>query len=111
TLALGRVLRIQPGIEALLTSTLKLMRKGTTAFNGINLLKSCKRYGVTPLWNLLVGFPGETADIYQAYTKIIPSLFHLPPPSGVYPVRFDRYSPYHTHSEQYGLSLVPYDFY
>jgi magnesium-protoporphyrin IX monomethyl ester (oxidative) cyclase len=34
-LAHSRVLTIQPGIEALVTSTLKLMKKGTTAFQNI----------------------------------------------------------------------------
>lgn len=111
TLAHGHVMRIQPGIEALATSTLKLMRKGTTAFHSIRLLTYCKRYGVTPYWNLLVGFPGETAEVYEMYAKLLPSLFHLPPPSVVTTVRFDRYSPYFTFARDYGLKLAPYDFY
>jgi hypothetical protein len=41
----------------------------------------------------------------------IPRLLHLPPPSGVFPVRFDRFSPYHVAPEQWGLDLVPLDFY
>jgi hypothetical protein len=110
-LSAGRVMRIQPGIEALATSTLKLMHKGTTAFHGIDLLKHCKKYDVTPYWNLLIGFPGETAKIYETYAKILPTLFHLPPPSGVFPVRFDRFSPYFTSARQYGLKLAPYDYY
>jgi ribosomal peptide maturation radical SAM protein 1 len=111
TLAAGGVRRIQPGIEALATSTLKIMRKGTTAFHGVRLLSYCRKYGVTPFWNLLIGFPGETAEVYEKYAQMLPTLFHLPPPVGVFPVRFDRYSPYHTLERQYGLSLAPYDFY
>jgi magnesium-protoporphyrin IX monomethyl ester (oxidative) cyclase len=38
-------------------------------------------------------------------------MVHLPPPSGVYPVRFDRYSPYFVQAEQYGLNLHPSGFY
>ena len=59
TLSQARVKTIQPGIEALATSTLKLMKKGTTAFQNIRFLKHCVTYEIFPLWNLLVGFPGE----------------------------------------------------
>jgi len=111
TLAAGGVRRVQPGIEALATSTLKLMRKGTTAFHGVRFLSYCKKYGIEPAWNLLVGFPGETQDVYQTYLELLPSLFHLPPPGGTFPVRFDRYSPYFTFASEYGLRLAPYDFY
>jgi ribosomal peptide maturation radical SAM protein 1 len=107
----GHVRRIQPGIEALSTATLKLMRKGTTAFHGINLLTYCKRYDVTPYWNLLVGFPKEAPETYETYAKVLPSLTHLPPPSGVFTVRFDRFSPYFSSARDYGLKLAPYDFY
>jgi ribosomal peptide maturation radical SAM protein 1 len=110
-LADARVLDIQPGIEALATSTLKIMRKGTTAFHNVRLLQNCLRYGITPLWYLLVGFPGEKAETYEQYTRVLPDLFHLPPPGGTFPVRFDRFSPYFTQSDEYGLALKPYDYY
>ena len=111
TLAKARVMRIQPGIESLSTSTLKLIKKGTSALRNVTLLKNCVLHGVKPLWNLLVGFPGEGADVYRRYLEIIPPLAHLYPPSGVYPVRFDRYSPYHVQAQSYGLDLSPMDFY
>jgi magnesium-protoporphyrin IX monomethyl ester (oxidative) cyclase len=38
-------------------------------------------------------------------------LTHLYPPSGVYPVRFDRYSPYFMKAKEYGLDLHPLDYY
>jgi magnesium-protoporphyrin IX monomethyl ester (oxidative) cyclase len=110
-LAKARVNRIQPGIESLATSTLKLMKKGTSAVQNVNFLKMCADYGVQPFWNLLVGFPGEGADVYRRYMEFLPSLTHLEPPSGVYPVRFDRFSPYHTQAESYGLDLHPMEFY
>lgn len=102
---------IQPGIESLATSTLKLMRKGVTAFQNVNFLKNCARYGIRPAWNLLIGFPGETEEVYRKYLADLPLLVHLPPPSGAFPIRFDRYSPYFTRAESYGLDLAPYDFY
>ncbi|WP_089921376.1 RiPP maturation radical SAM C-methyltransferase [Chitinophaga rupis] len=107
----ARILQIQPGIESLDTSTLKLMRKGTTAFNNIRLLKYCIQYGVEPYWNLLIGFPGEQEETYERYAGMLENLYHLPPPAGVFPVRFDRYSPYFTKADSYGLDLHPLDYY
>ena len=105
------VTQIQPGIEALATSTLKLMGKGTTSFQNVVFLKNCLRFGIQPAWNLLIGFPGEEEKVYAGYLQALPLLVHLPPPSGAFPVRFDRYSPYFTRAAQFGLDLAPYAFY
>ena len=106
-----RVKRLQPGIEALNTGTLQLMKKGTTAFANITFLQYCSLYDILPEWNLLVGFPGEKQEVFEKYLSDIPMLMHLPPPGGCYPVRFDRYSPYFTMADEYGLDLHPYEFY
>jgi len=110
-LAKARVKQIQPGIESLATSTLKLMKKGTSAFRNLALLKFCSMYDIAPAWNLLIGFPGEGAPVYEKYVNDLPLLVHLFPPSGVYPVRFDRYSPYFVKAGEYGLDLHPLDYY
>jgi ribosomal peptide maturation radical SAM protein 1 len=110
-LSRARVKIIQPGIEALASSTLKLMKKGTTSFQNICLLKNCAQYDIKPLWNLLVGFPGEAEEVFSKYLADIPLLFHLPPPTGAYPVRFDRYSPYYVQAKQYNLNLHPLHYY
>lgn len=102
---------VQPGIEALATSTLRLMRKGTTAFQNIQFLKSCAEFGIKPEWNLLIGFPGEEESVYRTYEKVIPPLTHLYPPNAVFTVRFDRYSPYFMKRDEYGLDLHPMDYY
>ena len=110
-LAKSRVLRIQPGIEALNTSTLKLMRKGTSVFQNLSFLINAVRYGIQPAWNLLIGFPGEEIEVYEKYERELHLLTHLFPPSGVFPVRFDRFSPYYDEADSYGLKLVPVDWY
>ena len=102
---------IQPGIEALATSTLQLMKKGLSVFQNLRVLKNCVLYDIYPIWNLLVGFPGEDEEVYKRYCEFIPSLLHLPPPLGAFPIRYDRYSHYFNHQEHYGLDLRPYDFY
>jgi magnesium-protoporphyrin IX monomethyl ester (oxidative) cyclase len=110
-LAMARVTRIQPGIEALNTSTLKLMRKGTSVFQNLSFLINSVRYGISPAWNLLIGFPGEGIEVYEKYLAELPYLTHLFPPQGVFPVRFDRFSPYYEEAGEYGLELEPLDWY
>jgi len=44
------------------------------------------------------------------YRQNLPRLAHLPPPSGVFPVRFDRFSPYFNNSDSYDLELEPLDY-
>lgn len=110
-LARARVKEIQPGIESLATTTLKLMKKGTTAFQNLELLKNCVTYDIRPAWNLLVGFPGEGHEVYEKYIHDLPLLAHISPPTGVHAVRFDRFSPYFNKADAYGLKLSPMEFY
>jgi ribosomal peptide maturation radical SAM protein 1 len=110
-LAAAGVRKIQPGIESLASSTLRLMKKGSTAFVNLRLLKSCVKHRVRPQWNLLVGFPGEGGDVYEKYVRDLRRLTHLCPPDGSFPVRFDRYSPYFMRAAEYGLELRHLDYY
>ena len=50
---------IQPGIEALSTDLLRLMRKGCTASQNLALLRYARVTGLYLYWNLLYGFPGN----------------------------------------------------
>ena len=97
------VMSVQPGIESFSDHVLKLMSKGTTAFRNIELLKWCKEYGVKPYWNLLYGFPGETAEDYDSTAALIEAIWHLDPPTGYGPIRIDRFSPYHNDPTGFGL--------
>ena len=110
-LARAGVIRIQPGIEALSTSVLKLMRKGTTAFRNLTFLKKIAAHGIEVEWNLVTGFPNESSDVYDQYLRTIPSFVHLPAPFATFPVRFDRHSPYQRKPGEFGLRLRPLDFY
>jgi ribosomal peptide maturation radical SAM protein 1 len=106
--------RVQPGIESLSDHVLGLMRKGTTALRNIQLLKWCKEFGITAEWNLLYGFPGETAEDYTAMLRLLSQITFLGPPSGHGPIRLDRFSPYHATPKEYGFvnvrPLLPYQF-
>ena len=100
------VLHIQPGVESLSDHVLALMRKGTTTFRNIELLKWCKEYGVKPYWNLLYGFPGETATDYAQSVPLIDAIWHLDPPTACGPLRLDRFSPYHADPAGFGMVNV-----
>ncbi|WP_296034139.1 RiPP maturation radical SAM C-methyltransferase, partial [uncultured Alcanivorax sp.] len=97
---------IQPGIESLSTRTLKEMRKGTTGAKNIALLRNCMEAGIYVSWNYLYGFPGESRADFEGIIEIIPAISHLSPPEGFGPIRFDRYSPYHSDPESFGVDEV-----
>lgn len=107
-LADAGVTRIQPGIESLSDTVLKLMRKGVTALQNVQLLKWCRELGVTPYWNLLWGFPDEPPEEYARMARLVPLLAHLVPPSGVSGLRLDRFSPGFDDAERLGfLDVAP----
>ena len=100
---------IQPGIESLSNLTLRLMGKGTTAIQNIQLLRWCVELGVRPSWNILYGFPGEDPAEFERVAQLMPTLFHLSAPCVVLPFRMDRFSPYFNEAASYGLTNVrPY---
>ena len=98
--------KIQPGIESLSDSVLKLMRKGVTGLQNIQLLKWCKEFGVAPAWNLIWGFPGEDPDEYSRMAGMLPLLAHLPPPVGDDEIRLDRFSPNFFDADKLGFADV-----
>jgi ribosomal peptide maturation radical SAM protein 1 len=100
------VTTIQPGIESFSTHVLRLMRKGTSAMQNIQLLKWCKEFGIRCNWNIIYGFPGEEIGDYEEMCSLIESLHHLDPPSGWGPVRLDRFSPNFVSAEHTGLCDV-----
>ncbi len=110
-LAQGNVWEIQPGIEALNTSTLHLMKKGATAFTNVGLLRDAPMYSIDVLWYLLMGFPGEQEEVFLKYIEDFPRLVHLRPPVALVPVEYHRFSPYYDQAKEYGLELAPAKFY
>lgn len=107
TLRRCRVIMVQCGIEALDTPTLRMLKKGMTGPGNLRFLRECCETGVSVLWNLICGIPGE--DIRRLYRllELIPKLFHLYPPTGLWGISYDRNSDYVRRREDYGLSLTP----
>ncbi len=111
SLCQGGVTWFQPGIEALSTSTLKLMSKGVTAFSNLRFLKDCTKHPVTLEWNLLIGTPGEESVVWEKYMRDLPLMMHLAPPAAAFPIMFVKYSHYYEHQAEYGLQLEPQEAY
>jgi ribosomal peptide maturation radical SAM protein 1 len=99
----GGVRTIQPGIESFSNQVLRLMRKGCTALQNIQLLRWCQELGISVCWNILYGFPGESPSEYKHMAELIPLLTHLQPPAFCETARADRFSPMFASPERYGL--------
>jgi ribosomal peptide maturation radical SAM protein 1 len=97
---------VTPGIESLSANVLALMRKGVSPLQNVQLLKWCRQYGVHPFWNLLYGFPGETAADYEEVCCIAENLSHLTPPINFIPVALERFSPYFHSAADFGIRNV-----
>jgi len=102
-LAAAGVLQVQPGIESFSTRVLKLMDKGATGLQQVELLKWAQAYGIKLVYGLLVGTPGETIQDYEETIALMRSLHHLPPPVQVNRLALHRFSPYAADPERYGF--------
>lgn len=99
---------IQPGIEGLQDDVLKLLRKGTTACQNLQLLKWAREFGVYVIWNYLCDIPRERDEWHRDVLDLLPLIVHLQPPAAPgSPLRFDRFSAYHDTPGEWGLELRP----
>jgi len=105
-LAASGVQILQPGIESLSSRVLKLMRKGCTQLQNVQLLKWCAEFGVFPIWNFLYGFPGEEAADYDQVSALVPRLTHLQPPKKCLAIELDRFSPYFMTPHKLGVTNI-----
>ena len=103
---------IQPGIESLSTEVLRIMRKGVSGLQNLQLLKWCKELGIRVYWNFLWGFAGEPPAEYERMARIVPWLTHLQPPEATGLHRLDRFSPNYFEGERLGYcDIRPYPAY
>ncbi len=100
------VTAVQPGIESLSTSLLRLMRKGVTGIQNVFLLKWCAYFHIEVEWTLLSGFYMENPEHYEEQIQWMNHLFHLQPPRGRSPIILERYSPLFDYPEQFGIENV-----
>ncbi len=102
---------VQPGIESLSTSSLKLMRKGTTSGQNLSFLRYARSVGLPVFWNMIHDIPGEQLEVFGRLLILMPLMHHLPPPNFSM-LRIDRFSSYFSDPEEHGLSNIrPSDSY
>jgi ribosomal peptide maturation radical SAM protein 1 len=110
----GGLFSIQPGVESFSTHILKLMKKHTTGVRNLELIKWSTYYGINNLYNILLRFPGETAEDYRSQVDVISKIHHFQAPWAIAKARADRGSPMYTDPESQSISrLVPaacYDY-
>ena len=110
----GGLFSIQPGVESLSTHILKLMRKHTTGMRNLELIKWSTYYGINNLYNILLRFPGETAEDYRTQCEVISQIHHFQAPWAIAAARADRGSPMYSEPETQSVTrLVPspcYDY-
>jgi ribosomal peptide maturation radical SAM protein 1 len=102
----GGVTRIQPGIESLSSKVLKLMDKGVTAIQNVNLLRWASYYGIGVEWNLIWGFPGESAADYEEQLAVLKTITHLEPPNLGGRIWMERFSPVFFDRERFPAVFV-----
>ena len=105
-LAHGGVNVIQPGIESFSMNQLQEMDKGVRPLQNIFCLKWALYYGMEVTWSILTGFPQETDADYRQQIDLIQSLTHLQPPMAVGDIWLERFSPYFTRPDQYGIRIT-----
>jgi ribosomal peptide maturation radical SAM protein 1 len=105
-LARAGICQIQPGIESLSGGVLRLIDKGVTPAQNVQLLKWCEECGIEPRWNILYGVPGEDPADYTGAPETVAALEHLRPPQACGPIRLDRFSPYFTAPAAHGIASV-----
>jgi ribosomal peptide maturation radical SAM protein 1 len=102
----GGLISVQPGIESFSTHVLKLMKKHSTGIRNLELMKWCTYYGINNLYNILVGFAGETTDDYRRQCEVIAKIPHLQPPYAIAKARADRGSPMFTDPDLHGVGRL-----
>lgn len=110
-LAAAGISMVQPGIEHFSSAILKLMRKGIRGIQNIAFLKYAAEHGVTTIYSILGGFPGEDPNEYVRLSREVRKLVHFTPPGAVIDIEFHRFSPYHNNPDEFKISLRPHHKY
>lgn len=111
-LAAAGVTAVQPGVESFSTNALRLMRKGITGLQNIQMLKWMREHQIQVIYNILTGFEGETEADYENQLRLMSALRHLDPPGGASIAAVHRFAPFFKQPEAHGIvGMRPAKFY
>lgn len=107
----GGLTAVQVGIEALSTSLLHRMRKGTTTIDNIAAMKASQENDILLDGNLITEFPGSTREEVEETLASLDCVLPYRPLSAA--TFFLGYgSPVHSHPEEYHIShITPHPHY
>ncbi|GAA2398748.1 RiPP maturation radical SAM C-methyltransferase [Actinomadura vinacea] len=88
------IVSVQPGIENLNATVLRIMDKGVSGVQNVRMLRDAESLGISVSWNYLFGFPGESEEHYLPIIAQLSRLHHLQPPGGASRIALERFSPY-----------------
>jgi ribosomal peptide maturation radical SAM protein 1 len=97
---------VQPGIESFSDHVLEMMKKGCTGMQQVQFIKWATEIGLSMVYGVLYGNPGETVEDYQEMADAVRFLRHLQPPTYVTAIALDRFSPYFNNPAAYGIRNV-----
>lgn len=97
---------IQVGVESLHTNILKKMRKGVTLLHNICCLREAWNSGLTVHYNIILDMPGTLAREIEEMLRLLPLLYHLPPPDALVSFQLQRNSRVFLKPSQYGLKNI-----
>lgn len=102
-LAEAGVQMVQPGIESLDDGQLRRMNKGTSVFHNLLFMKGARERGIRLSYNIILGFPGTTAEELESQYRTLRLVPHLDP-GHVVELSLVRFSPYSKDPASFGLS-------
>jgi ribosomal peptide maturation radical SAM protein 1 len=97
---------MEVGIESLHDGVLRLMHKGVSTIQNIQMLKWCAEEGISVTWHLLFGLPGELPAHYTETLAAARKITHLQPPLMTGRIFLQRFSPYFQEPERWGIRKV-----
>jgi ribosomal peptide maturation radical SAM protein 1 len=97
---------IQPGIESFSSHILQLISKGVKGIQNLWLLRECLSRQIQVVWNILTHIPDDELIDYQSMQALVAKIQHFNPPQGVSQIIIDRFSPYHSYPERYGITGI-----
>lgn len=97
---------LQFGIEALCTSVLDKLGKGTTAILNLQAMRFAAELGISSMSNLIVGFPGTTDDEVAQTVEVIDRFASAYPPCNASSFMVGIQSAVHRDPKRYGIRRI-----
>jgi ribosomal peptide maturation radical SAM protein 1 len=104
--------QVQVGIESFHSRTLERMHKPAGVIANVQCLRVAYASDINVAYNLILDFPSTDARALEELAALLPSLFHLQPPTSLVPFALHHGSAVHKFPSRYGVTGIrPHRFY